>query len=256
MAQTSVMVDELKKALREAGVSYAQVAQGLGLSEASVKRLFSQRQFTMERFEACCDMAGLGLGDLIRRVESAQYIGGLSWQQETELVSDPKLLVVATSAINRWSYDEILATYEIQDSELIRYLAWLDRMHLIEFLPGNRIKPLITSDFSWQKGGPIQQYFEAQVQSDFFQCRFDRPGELRLFVTGMLSPQSNERVQRRMQRLAQEFRHAHQEDLNEPLHNRYGTSMVMAMRPWELDVFRKMRRPGKEKVYSNHKAKG
>lgn len=249
MAQTSVMVDELKKALREAGLSYAQVAAGLGLSEASVKRLFSQRQFSMERFEACCEMAGLGLGDVIRRVESAQRIGSLLWEQEAELVSDPKLLVVATSAVNRWQYDDILNTYEIEESELIRYLARLDRMHVIELLPGNRIKPLITSDFSWQKGGPIQQYFEAQVQTDFFHCRFDRPGEVRLFATGMLSPQSNERIQRRIQRLAQEFRHAHQEDLSEPLDNRFGTSIVVAMRPWELDAFRQLRRPGKEKIY-------
>ena len=49
MAQTTAIIDVLKKLLKEQGVTYLQVAQALGLSEASVKRLFAERQFSLQR---------------------------------------------------------------------------------------------------------------------------------------------------------------------------------------------------------------
>ena len=39
MPQTALLVDQLKKSLQEAGITYAVVANQLGLSEGSVKRL-------------------------------------------------------------------------------------------------------------------------------------------------------------------------------------------------------------------------
>lgn len=249
MAQTGAIIDALKQALREQGVTYAQVAQCLDLSEASVKRLFAERQFSLKRLDDVCEYLGIEISDLVRKMEGDHTIKSLTREQEEELVSDAKLLIVAVSAINRWTFDDILSTYNFESPELIRYLAKLDRTGLIELLPGNRIKPLISNDFNWQKHGPIQQYFESQVQQNFFNCRFDSIGELRLFVTGMLSRSSNGLMQQKLKRLAQDFRHFHQEDLSLPLQERHGSSMVLAIRPWELAVFEAHRRPGTEKPF-------
>ena len=48
----STLVDALKRLLKAHDVTYARVAAGLGLSEASVKRMFSRRDFTLQRLEA------------------------------------------------------------------------------------------------------------------------------------------------------------------------------------------------------------
>jgi len=249
MAQTAAIVDVLKRYLRENGITYQQVARELALSEASVKRLFAQRSFTLRRLDQICAMIGIEITDLTRQLSSQPRIDALDREQEQALVSDPRLLLVAVCALNRWSHEEILATYELTEPELIARLTRLDRMGLIELLPNNRIKPLISHDFHWQKNGPIQTYFESQVQGDFMEGRFNRPGEIRLFLSGMLSPQSNELMQQKIRRLALEFRHSHQEDLALPLDQRYGVSLLLAMRPWELAVFRAFRREGREKVY-------
>ncbi|MDX1457893.1 MAG: helix-turn-helix domain-containing protein [Marinobacter sp.] len=249
MAQTSAIVDALKRALREYGLTYQQVAEELGLSEASVKRLFSQRQFSLQRLDQVCNLMGLEISDLIRQLEPETRIDRLSANQEQELVSDIVLLLVAICVLNRWHFQQILDNYSLSEHEVITRLARLDRMGLIELLPGNRIKPLITHDFQWQRNGPIQQFFESQVQADFFQCRFNRPGELRLFLNGMLSPRSNDVMQQKLRRLALDFRHCHQEDLRLPLDQRFGVSMMLAIRPWEVSVFQQYRRAGTEKVY-------
>ena len=67
MSQVNELIDTLKRLLRERGLTYAVVAQQLGLSEATVKRGFSTRSFTLERVVAICDLIG------ILRAEAAQY---------------------------------------------------------------------------------------------------------------------------------------------------------------------------------------
>ncbi|RLT98069.1 helix-turn-helix domain-containing protein [Ketobacter sp.] len=249
MAQTTALVDALKQVLKEQSITYRQVAEHLDMSLASVKRLFSEKQFSLKRLDAVCEYAGIEISDLARRVEQQRRISQLSLEQEQQLVEDEKLLIIAVSALNRWSFDDIIRAYDFSEAEMIQNLAQLDRMKMIDLLPGNRIKPLITTDFQWQKNGPIQRFFETQVQQDFFQSRFNGAGEIRLFVTGMLTPASNRIMQQKMERLAMDFRRLHQEDLAQPLADRYGTSLVLAMRPWELEFFLRHRRPGTKKVF-------
>lgn len=256
MAQTAAIVSALKNALKEQGITYQQVADALDLSEASVKRLFSERQFSLQRLDQICSLLGLEISDLVRRLDQAQRIDALTAEQEQELVGDDRLLLVAICALNRWSLAQILETYQLSEVEAVGRLARLDRMGLIELLPGNRIKPLISHDFRWQQHGPIQRFFEQQVQADFFQCHFNLPGELRMFLSGMLSPQSTEQMHQKLQRLAQAFRHSHQEDLVLPLEQRFGVSMILAIRPWEVAAFQQLRRPEAAKYYPGHKLKG
>ncbi len=54
MAQRSLIVKELKRALREAGYTYGDVALKLRLSLASVKRLFSREDLSLERGGSAC----------------------------------------------------------------------------------------------------------------------------------------------------------------------------------------------------------
>ena len=65
-----------------------------------------------------------------------------------------------------------------------------------------------------------------------------------IFVSGMLSRASNAAVQQRMRRLREEFSELHHEDLALPLDQRAGTSLLIALRPWALESFQRMRREG------------
>ena len=54
--------------------------------EASVKRLFSERQFSLQRLDQICSLLGLEISDLVRRLDQAQRIDALTAEQEQELV--------------------------------------------------------------------------------------------------------------------------------------------------------------------------
>jgi len=235
-------VQALKKCLKLNGMRYTDVADALDLSEASVKRLFAEGSFSLKRLDQICDLLGLEITDLVEMIRQTDQIRCLSIEQEKEIMSDLPLLVVANSALNRWNFEDILAIYMFSETELIQHLAKLDRLKLIELLPGNRIKLLVDRNFSWHNDGPIQRFFEEKLVREFFDSRFNQPGEKRQFLVGMLSRASTDAFQRKLDRLAEEFHRMHVEDEKLSVKDRFGTSVVTGMRMWEPEVFEKLRR--------------
>jgi len=248
MAQTKPLIHALKKEIKRQGKTYRDIAGAIEISEASVKRLFSERTVSLERLDRICEFLNLEIGDLIRIMEQdIQLTDQLSPQQEKELVSDIKLLFMAHFLMNRWSFSEIIENYDISELEGIRLLAKLDRMKIIQLLPGNRVKLMISKDFEWISNGPIQRFFEDKIQTEFFDASFNSPGKYRVFLSGMLTRNSNAELIRRLKRLAHEFGEMSIDDDSFPMDEKYGTSLLIAMRPWGAEVFESLRRSSPKK---------
>lgn len=243
MANASRLVQELKRLLKARGITYRALASELALSESAVKQMFSSGNMTLARLDKICEVLALDFGDLLQLSEaSAQHLQSLSLEQEHELISDPKLLLTAYCLVNHWTFSDILARYEITEVEGIRYLAKLDRMKLIELLPGNRVKPLIASNFSWQPSGPIEHYFKQEVQGPFFNASFAEDGCLRLVKNGDISPVARQQLLERLHAVGQMFDDTVREERKLPLDQRQGTTMVLAIRHWMFDAFSKLER--------------
>jgi hypothetical protein len=130
----------------------------------------------------------MDMAELIHTMEkNAEKIDQLTVEQEQQVVKDEKLLCMAHALLNKWTFEEVVQTYDISEHEGIQFMAKLDKMKLIEMLPGNRYKLLVSRKFSWVTGGPIQRFFEKQLQSDFFNSSFNKKDEARFFVSSMLS---------------------------------------------------------------------
>lgn len=244
MAQTTVIVDALKKALKANRKTYADVARVLDLTEASVKRLFSEKDFSLRRLDQICQLIGMEISDVLVLLDDKnRYISQLTEQAEKELVADVKLLLVGVCVLNNWRFSEIISIYDLSEIETIRLLAKLDKLKMIELLPNNRIKLLIAHDFSWREGGAIEAFFEANACPEFLGAKFNQKGEARLFKIGMLSQGSAANILKKMLRLVNEFEQLHREDASLALHERMGTGLLLAIRPaWELAAFQMLRR--------------
>lgn len=250
MSQITALLKTLKRELKANGVTYADVAQRLELSESSVKRLFSEGRLSLDRLEALCQVVGLEIADLVQKMESERKrIEMLTEDQEREVASNPMLLLVAICVLNQWTYEEILETYEISEHECIQLLAQLDRLRLITLEPFNRFRLSVATDFRWIPDGPIQQYFRKNVQPGFMDCNFNGPGEKFEFRSGMLSRASNATLLKKIDRLVAEFNELHTEDMGLPLQERYGSSLLVAFRPWEFGFFSDLRRESKSKPF-------
>jgi DNA-binding Xre family transcriptional regulator len=250
MDQTHAIHVALKKLLRSRGRTYAGAAEVLGLSEASIKRLFSQEALSLARLESLCDWLHVDIQDVVRLSrEQEPLTTQLSEEQERELLADTGLLLLAYLLLNHWSPEEILETYGYSRPELTRLMFRLQALGLVEVLPFDRVRLKTARNFAWRKDGPVQRFFADQVLREFLASSFEARGETMEFISGMLSRKSILHIHARIGELARELDDLVESDLSLPADDRLGSSLFVAFRPWEFSGFTGLRKPGRIKKF-------
>src|SRR5471032_2078368 len=140
MAERLAIVRELKRALKERGLTYSAVAAALKLSLPTVKRLFSTGDFSLARVDSICDLVGISLREILERAEeNAIPSKRLSVTQEREIVADTRLLFVTWLVLNRMPFEQITRDYRLTEAEVLACFIKLDRLKVIELQPFNRV---------------------------------------------------------------------------------------------------------------------
>ncbi|MBF7074922.1 helix-turn-helix domain-containing protein [Glaciecola sp. MH2013] len=243
MSQKIALLNTLKKLLKTQGFTYKKVAMHLDLSEAAIKRMFANNDFSLSRLESLCTLLGIEISDLTTiMLEDKPLTERLSLEQESSLISNTKLLMLSHLLMSHWSCSDVIAQYDYSEHELTRCLAQLDKMKIIDLLPGNRVKLKVSRDFKWIENGPIEQFYKQHVQSDFFRSKFTANSEIRLFLSGMLSKASSADLINRIERLGSAFNTALDKDQVVDFDDKFGTALVVAMRPWTLAIFEQYRK--------------
>jgi transcriptional regulator with XRE-family HTH domain len=243
MANTAALVETLKRELRARRITYAAIARHLGLSEVSVKRMFSRKELSLSRLDGICALAGIEFSDLARLVTTeTAVISQLTPEQEREFVDNEKLMLVALCALNHWGYEQILKVYDIAPAECVKLLARLDKLKFVELMPNNRIRLLVSRAFTWIPDGPIQRFFKTRMQTDFFRSEFDGENELLLLANGALSRKSIAALMVRLRRAMSEFAEMRNDDAALPAAERQPITLLLAARPWESAFFARYRR--------------
>ena len=243
MSTTSDLVAAIKKELKASQMTYADLAQGLGMAESSVKRMLAKGDMPLSRIDAICRALKLDFAELARRVADAQpLLKELTQEQERAVVADKKLLLVAICVLSQWTLEQLTGYYRLSEAECIKYLAQLDRIGIIELRPLNRYRLKLAKTFRWRPHGPVMQYFRENVVLDYFKGGFDGPSETLLLVHGSVSKGISPSFVDRMHKLAQDFAQQHLADQKLPERQRDSFTLVMGMRGWEFEQFSQMRR--------------
>jgi len=243
MSTTADLVLHLKKELKAAQMTYADLARALGLAESSVKRMLAKGDMPLSRIDAICRALKLDFAELARRVADAQpLLAELTQAQEQAVVADKKLLLVAICVLSQWTLEQMSANYRLTEAEGVKYLAQLDRIGIIELRPLNRYRLKLAKTFRWRPHGPVMNYFREHALLDYFAGGFDGADEGLLLVHGSVSRALAPSFVERMQRVAQDFAQQHLADqkLAEP--DREGYTLLLAMRRWEFEAFTQLRR--------------
>ena len=242
-ASTSI-VQAIRAVLKQRGMTYRDLATALGISEPTVKRDFSRRDFALGRLDQICEALDISLSDLLQGTAAVQpAMSQLSKQQEQALVRDPRMLVVTYLLANDWKVADITATFHLDENALTSILLRLDALHIIDFRPPNRIKRLTARNFSWRRDGPVHHFFLSRVVPEFLGAPFDGAADELRFVGGTLSFASMARMKIAIAQLVDEFEALAQQDCRLPLQFRDGCSALFALRKWEFSEFTRLRRP-------------
>ena len=241
MHQTQQLIDALKKLLKANGLTYRALAKNLGISESSIKRSFSEESFSLQRLEQICELLETNLYELVHLADRENpRITQLTVEQEKQTTVDSRLLGVAFLVINGWTYHNILDHYAMNEPSLLHYLLKLDKLRIIDLLPNNHIKLLISPNFSWRHNGPVQQALAQIVLKNFLEGDIEKAGGEMHFVSGMLSEESRTEIFKRINHLVLLFNELKRQDHGLPFDQRHGFSMALVIRPWRREILERL----------------
>jgi len=242
MDASNLLTDCLKRELRAQRLGYAELAQRLGLSTATVKRMFSRRNFDLKRLDAICAELQLDFATIVHGLARGETtVAELEWAQEAEIVGDEQLFAVAVCALNLMPFEEIVATYRIEPADCVSCLLRLDRMGFLRLLPNNRLRLRVSRTFRWIPDGPILRYFRSQAD-DYLGSRFDGPGEMARVVNVRTSNLARLQLLERIEALVRDYSTQHNTDAALPSGKRHPMSLLVAIRGWEPRFMRENRR--------------
>lgn len=239
---TREIVETLKRILKARGMTYAELARALRVSTPTVKRLFSQRSFTLERLEEILRVLEVDFYELAR-MSHGRRDGPveLSLEQETALAKDARLFSVFWLLSNEWRFDEIVAEFRIGAAQITSYFARLERLRLIDWRPGNRARLRVPKHYVWRARGPLRKAYGLRVVTEFMRSRFDAPNDAFHFEAQELSAESAIVVKRRLERVAAEINEMVGIDAAAPAKKRVALGVLLACRPWNISIVHALR---------------
>lgn len=246
MSTTQDLITALKAELKAADITYADLAQALGMSESSIKRILAKGDMPLSRIDEILRVLKMDFAELARRVADTQPLRReLSAEQEVAVVADRKLLLLAICAFSQWSFEQMTNTYAISEAECVRYLLQLDRLGIIELRPLNRYRLKVAKGFRWRPDGPVMRYFRDNVVSDYYSGSFDGEGELLMLVHGQVSSAQAASFVERLQRVGQDFAQQHLSEQKLSAEHKRSYTLVVGMRSWFFGAFLDLKRtPG------------
>jgi DNA-binding Xre family transcriptional regulator len=239
VSESAQIIDVLKRQLKSRGITYRDLAKQVGLSEASVKRVFAEETFTLQRLEKICDAIGITVGELVKSASSAADARSqfLSIEQEELLASDAKLLACFYLLLNGHSAGEVIERLDLTERSLRSLLVKLDAVRLVELLPKLKSRLRVGPVITWRVDGPVHRLYEHQVKAEFLQSEFQGACEALHFRSAELSNASAQILRRKLNQLVQEFGDYAALDVNLPASEKHSVALLLAFRPWVFSMF-------------------
>lgn len=244
MGASKVLIQSLKRCMKAKGLTYRQLAEGLGLSEASVKRIFSRQTFTLDRLEQILGVLDMDFFELAKMSQetAGRRSHGLSTPQEQALADDFKFFAYFYLLLSGLDSARIVKNYRISERESVSYLHKLDKLRLIALLPGNRVRLLVARNFKWQRNGPLTKAFDPSIKKEFLQSEFNQPNEYVHIVALELSESSLRLLKRKIELLTAEMTAVSEADETVLRGKGHKVWLMNAYRPWVFSEVLRLRR--------------
>lgn len=237
MSETRLLVTALKRELTNKGITYKHLAKRLKLSEASIKRIFSQYDFTMERFESICAVAGTTFLTLMHSASQLQPPKSVqmtvAWEEA--LADDHDLFTLFHLLLHGHSVKKIMRDHQLSRSYMTRKLVQLDRIGLIDFKENDNITLHVAAGVRWRPAGALFKKYGPQVREQFLKSDFLGEGEFLRFVSSSLSTESRNVISRKVNQLVREIEELAELDVHEATDGKV-FGILLAFRPMDFDM--------------------
>jgi transcriptional regulator with XRE-family HTH domain len=239
VSESSAIIQVLKRTLKTKGLTYRDIAKRVGLSEASVKRVFSAKTFTLQRLESVCAAIGISMAELVRLASNTPESGAqsLSLEQEQVLADDPRLFACFYLLLNGRSSPEILTRMNLTERDLRKFYVVLDAAKLIELQPRLKARMRVGPVITWRSEGPLFRVYQQRVKEEFLQSEFKEPLEALHFRSAEISEASARILARKLEHIERDFVELATLDVALPAREKRNVALLVAFRPWVFSMF-------------------
>jgi DNA-binding Xre family transcriptional regulator len=148
----------LKTVLKARRMTYADLAEQLGLSEPTIKRIFAERDCKLSRMNEICSALGLTIDDLVAEanridVQPTQ----LTDRQEARLAEDRPAFNLFLLLLDGMTIEAVQKQYQLEKQRIFKLGIKLEKIGLAEVMPGNRIRLTVQSPVEFRRDGPLHQ---------------------------------------------------------------------------------------------------
>ncbi|MBM0108329.1 helix-turn-helix transcriptional regulator [Steroidobacter sp. S1-65] len=244
MSECAQIIAVLKRSLKARGTTYRDLAKAVGLSEASVKRIFAEETFSLTRLEQICTALGLSIVEVAKMAAQQTTPGGqeLSVEQEQVLAEDSRLLACFHLLINGHKPAAIAEELDLSERDLRRLLVKLDAARLIELQPKMKVRLRTSNVIVWRSDGPVRRLYEQRVKREFLQSDFAGRNEFIGFSSAELSEASAKILTRKLEGLARDFAELAALDAGVRDKGKRSIGLLLALRPWVFSMYDGLRK--------------
>lgn len=151
-SEYSAAIYKLKRHLKEKQINYADVAEGIGLSESGVKKIFSGSDSSFLRLAQICKFAGISLSEIVEDHHTSEVL--FSEKQQEEFLKEPLLFYLYWLLVyERLSLKSAQFELKLTEAEGFRLVRKLDTLSLVKLMPNNRLHVPSIRAVRWIGGG-------------------------------------------------------------------------------------------------------
>lgn len=230
--QSRLLKEVLKQQIRIRGLRYQDIADQLGVSVVTIKRYLNSDRLpveVMEDISACLGLSLIDLSEIAKEGDGRNFLD-LELRQESALARDSALALMRLMLYSGMTVPDIMSEYAVDEATVISLLTRLDRLKLIELLPGNRVRIPGPHHIEWKPGGPIRRTIEHNIRNHFVMMDFANTEDFYGYETVRLSRASVRQLEEHMRQLVRQVRVLHRLDQGIPSADKQWHTLLVAQR--------------------------
>jgi DNA-binding Xre family transcriptional regulator len=238
------LFSSLKQVLKSRGFSYKELAKKIGLSEAAIKRMFSEKSMNLQRLSEICNVLDISFYDLAKlTIEDGDLRDDqLTEEQELELIADRKAASLFYLLLNQWKISDIIREYNFSSTDIERLLIKLDKLKLIEFYSVQKIKLLYSRAVLWNENNKLSALYLKEARQEFLkQVEQTSENEI-IFRVGELSKNSVRALNSALEKIKQDFDRLARADVTLKKSETTAIGMYMTLQPAINTMFKSLKR--------------
>lgn len=232
---SSAILALLRRHLRRGGWTARRIASEFAIGDATAKRWLAGKGLTLERLERLAALSGLTLADLAREAEHPPtgLAQELTLAQEKALSSDSFLSFLFMTILGGNGPDEFVRDFAVTADFIDTLLARLERLALIDRLPGGRVRSRVDRTVVWRKG-PMRALFETHMKPQFMAMDFAAEDSVYASEVVKLSDRGAAELGEAIEAFRREVQALAERDRNESLLPRRWYGMLSAIRVLDM----------------------